>query len=212
MKMKGGDLNPQDLKHFIQESYNKDDNRVANVGDFIYDKEHSNNKAAVYFNPKTGQATITHRGTAPQISDWKNNLSYALGLYDYTNRNKKGKKTQAAVEKKYNSKNVSTIGHSQSGIITRKHGKNSKEIINVNTAYKPSLHYEKPHANEYNINSSADVVSMPKLKDDLITRLFYKKQSKQNTTINAKNSFDVLRNHSPDILDGLNPNEKIGRK
>jgi hypothetical protein len=29
--MKGGDLNPQDLKHFIKESYNKDDNRVANV-------------------------------------------------------------------------------------------------------------------------------------------------------------------------------------
>ena len=82
----------------------------------------------------------------------------------------------------------------------------------MNEAYAPSLSYRKPKKNEYSIRSSSDVVSLPKMKDDLITSLLNKKQSKQNMTIKSKNSFDVLGNHSPDVLDGLNPNEKIGRK
>ena len=210
--MKGGDLNPQDLKHFIKESYNKDDNRNENVGDFVYDKDLSNNKASVYYNPKTGQATITHRGTNGTMTDWGHNLKYSLGLYGYTKRAKKGKQTQAEVEKKYGKQNLSTIGHSQGSINAREYGKNSKEIINLNEAYAPSLSYRKPKKNEYSIRSSSDVVSLPKMKDDLITSLLNKKQGKQNITIKSKNSFDVLGNHSPDVLDGLNPNEKIGRK
>jgi hypothetical protein len=210
--MKGGDLNPQDLKHFIKESYNKDDNRNENVGDFVYDKDLSNNKASVYYNPKTGQATITHRGTNGTMTDWGHNLKYSLGLYGNTKRAKKGKQTQAEVEKKYGKQNLSTIGHSQGSINAREYGKNSKEIINLNEAYVPSLSYRKPKKNEYSIRSSSDVVSLPKMKDDLITSLLNKKQSKQNMTIKSKNSFDVLGNHSPDVLDGLNPNEKIGRK
>lgn len=209
--MEGGDLNPQDLKHFIKESYNKDDNRVSNVGDFVYDKDISNNKASVYYNKKTDQATITHRGTNGTAVDWSHNLKYALGLYGFTKRAKKGKQTQAEVEKKCGSKNVSTLAHSQGAINAREYGKNSHEIIGVNSAYAPSLSYRKPNKNEYSIRSSSDVVSLPKMKDDLITSLFNKKQGKQNITIKSKNSFDVLRNHSPDVLDDLDPNEKIGR-
>ena len=211
--MKGGDLNPQDLKHFIKESYNKDDNRNENVGDFVYDKDLSNNKASVYYNPKTGQATITHRGTkSSSLTDWSHNLKYSLGLYGYTKRAKKGKKTQKEVEEKYGKQNLSTIGHSQGSINAREYGKNSKEIINLNEAYAPSLSYRKPKKNEYSIRSSSDVVSLPKMKDDLITSLLNKKQGKQNITIKSKSSFDVLGNHSADVLDDLDPNEKIGRK
>ena len=90
--MEGGDLNPQDLKHFIKESYNKDDNRVSNVGDFIYDKDLSNNKASVYYNPKTGQATITHRGTkSSSLTDWGHNLKYSLGVYSMTKKSRRSR-------------------------------------------------------------------------------------------------------------------------
>ena len=148
MSMKGGELSPNELKNLINESYKGDTSRQENIGNFVYDKDLSNNKASVYHNTKTGQATIVHRGTNSTATDWSHNLSYALGLYDYTNRSKKGKDTQKAVEEKYGAKNVSTIGHSQGAINARNYGKNTHEIINLNEAYTPSLKYRKPSRNE----------------------------------------------------------------
>jgi hypothetical protein len=204
-------MNPQELKEFINQSYIHSDERSKFIDDFKYDEELSNNKAAVFYNPITEEATITHRGTNATLLDWKNNLAMGLGLYDYTNRAKKAKKTQKEVEDKYGGENLTSIGHSQSGEITRKYGKNSKQIINVNSAYVPSLKYNKPKKNEISIRSQGDIVSLPKLKDDLITSLFYKNRSKNNITIPTSNKFDVLKNHSPNVLDKLVSNIKIGK-
>ena len=90
---------------------------------------------------------------------------YVSGLYDFTNRTKQAKEAQDKAIEKYGNENLSTIGHSQSAINTRKYGKDSKEIINVNPAFNPLLineYYRKP--NEYNnIRSSKDIVSFAML-------------------------------------------------
>ena len=88
-------MNPQELKKFINESYIHSDERSKFIDElasgqreqssqFQYDEDLSNNKASVYYNPNTKQATITHRGTNETASDWKNNLALALGVYDFT--------------------------------------------------------------------------------------------------------------------------------
>ena len=132
----------------------------------------------------------------------------ALGLYDYTNLAKKAKLTQKQVEDKYGAANLTSIGHSQSGEITRKNAKKSKQIINVNSAYVPTWKYNKI---KISIRSGGDLVSLPKWKDDLFTSLFYKNRSKNDITIPTHNKFNVLGNHSPRVLDKLDPDLKIGK-
>jgi hypothetical protein len=203
-------MNPKELKEYINESYIKSDERSKFINDFQYDEDLSNNKTAVYFNPNTKQATITHRGTNETASDWQNNLAIALGVYDFTKRNKKGKATQKSVKDKYGESNVTTIGHSQGAFLAKKHGTNSKNVITLNEAYMPSKIYKKPKKNEISIRSQGDLVSLPKLKDDLITALFYKKRSKNNLTIPTNDKYNVLKNHSPNVLDKLDSKIKIG--
>jgi hypothetical protein len=203
-------MNPQELKDFVNQSYIHSDERSKFIDNFKYDEELSNNKAAVYYNPNTKQATISHRGTNNTTLDWKNNLALGLGVYDFTNRNKKGKATQKSVKDKYGESNVTTIGHSQGAFLAKKHGTNSKNVITLNEAYIPSKNYNKPKKNEISIRSKGDLVSLPKLKDDLITSLFYNKRSKNNITIPTENKYDVFKNHSPNVLDKLDSKIKIG--
>jgi len=122
------------------------------------------------------------------------------------------KDAQNKVIEKYGNEKLSTVGHSQSAINTRKYGKDSKEIINVNGAFNPLLlneYYRTP--NEYNIRSSKDIVSFPMLiKNNLqsITNPFW--SNNHNLTIPAETN-DILKEHSPDILKRLD-NKKIGKK
>jgi hypothetical protein len=188
--LKGGKISIGNLKHFIDNSYSK--KPKENIEGYVIDKAISNDIAKTYYNPETGHAVITHRGTSG-AKDWANNLAYLTGLYKYTDRYKRGKKAQKQTEKKYGAKNVSTVGHSQGAVLARHLGENSKEIINLNPAYIA----EKPKSNEYNIKSSTDVVS--KLKP------IHKKDIEiQATTSNP------LTEHSTEILNRLDPNKVIG--
>ena len=154
---------------------------------------------------------ISHKGTG-DILDWTNNLMYASGLYDFTDRTKQAKEVQNKTVEKYGNENLSTIGHSQGAINARKYGKDSKEIINVNGAFNPLLlneYYRNP--NEYNIRSSKDIVSFPMLiKNNLQSITNPSWSENHNLTIPAQSN-DILKEHSPDILKRLDKN-KIGKK
>ena len=188
---KGGKISIGNLKHFIDNSYSK--KPKENIEGYVIDKAISNDIAKTYYNPETGHAVITHRGTSG-AKDWANNLAYLTGLYKYTDRYKRGKKAQEATNKKYGKENVSTVGHSQGAVLARHLGEGTKEIINLNPAYVA----EKPKKNEYNIKSSSDVVS--KLKP------IHKKDIEiQATTSNP------LTEHSTEILNRLDVNQEVGR-
>jgi len=122
---------------------------------------------------------------------------YALGLYKYTDRYKQGKKLQDATENKYGAQNVSTLGHSQGSKLSRDLGQNTKEIINLNPAYKG----EKPLKNEYNIRSSGDVVSIG----------LHGTNRSHDTLIPATTN-NPLTEHNIDVLDRLDQNKMIGGK
>lgn len=189
--LSGGELSIDHIKKMLKASYQDAPNKIDN---FVLDHSLSGKYGVVYYNPSTGQAVVVHRGTK-EATDWLNNMAYAVGGYKYTDRYKWGKKMQQEAEKKYNAKNITTMGHSQGAILARELGKNTKEIITLNPAYKG----EKPLKNEYNIRSSRDVVSVG----------LHGTRRGHDLLIPAK-GYNVLDEHMIDILDRLDQNKMFG--
>lgn len=195
-RKKGGKLRANEIRNLLEASYQTEP--PEKIDDWILDRGLSNQYGKVYYKPD-GSAVVAHRGTSGTL-DWGNNLAYALGNYENTDRYKQGKKIQEEAERKYGAKNISTLGHSQGSVLSRKLGQNTKEIINVNPAYKG----ETPLKNEYNIRSSKDVVSGLYAPVSSVSKLLYPSYTKKHSiTIPTDKSFDVLGNHSYDILNKL---------
>lgn len=187
----GGALSINHIKKMLKASYKDAPERID---DFILDKQLSGQYGVVYFNPRTGQTVVVHRGTK-EAMDWTNNAMYALGMYKYTNRYKTGLQMQRKAERKYGAKNITTLGHSQGAILARELGQNTKEIITLNPAYKG----EKPLKNEYNIRSSGDLVSVG----------LHGTRRGHDLLIGSK-GFNPLDEHMIDILDRVDQNKMFG--
>lgn len=200
-KERGGKLPANEIKDFVNQSYEKQPKPY--IGDWVLDKSLSTSTVKVYYNPKTNEAVVAHRGTQG-AKDWTNNVAYVLGAYKLTDRYKKGKEIQDKAEAKYGKKNISTLGHSQGSILARELGSDTKEVINLNPAYT----FEKPKKNEYNIRSSADVVSGLYTPVAKAREILYPEYSKKHDiTIPSDSKLDVLGNHSADVLDKLGDKE-----
>lgn len=198
---RGGKLRASDIRSLLDASYKSEP--PNKIGAWVLDSDLSTDVGKVYYNPETGEAVVAHRGTSG-AKDWANNLAYAFGRYEKTDRFKKGKRLQEQAEAKYGAKNISTLGHSQGSILSRKLGADTKEIINVNPAYKG----EKPLKNEYNIRSSKDIVSGLKAPVNVVKSILYPSHSKiHDITIKSDNALDVTGNHSYDILSKLGDKE-----
>ena len=207
--LKGGSIDSDSLNEIIIQTYEPEPDETIN--NYKLDSELSNEYAKVYHDKVNNQTVISHKGT-DGIMDWGNNLAYASGLYDFTDRTKQAKSAQNKTVEKYGTSNLSTIGHSQGSINARKYGKDSKEIINVNPAFNPLLldeYYRNPI--EYNVRSNKDVVSYPmKIKNNLQSITNPNWNSSHNITIPSESN-DILIEHSPNILKRLNK-VKIGKK
>jgi len=187
--VEGGKLSRDELKGLLDASY---DGR-AKVGDWTIDKQLSTKTSKVY--SKGDRAVVAHRGTEG-ITDWGNNLAFALGgeyLYKKTDRYKEAEAVQKKAEKKYGAKNVSTIGHSQGGLQAEMLGSKSKEIITLNKATHPLI--KRHSGNQTDIRSDRDIVSIA---------------TKTPTTEIKAESYNPLKEHSPDILDRVSADTEYG--
>jgi hypothetical protein len=195
---RGGKISVGNLNKFFKSSYAIANKKKppATIDTYDLDSDLTNKYGSVYYDPDKNHAVLTHTGTYSG-ADWYNNGMYALGLYKYTDRYKQGKRLQDATHNKYGAQNVSTLSHSQGSVNARAHGQNSKEIINLNPAYKG----ERPLQNEYNIRSSGDIVSVG----------LHGTNRGHDTLIPAE-SLNPLTEHNIDILDRLDPNQMIGGK
>lgn len=197
--LKGGLLTAHHIKQFLEESYAK--KPAGNIDDFVLDKSLTNANAKVYHNRITGQTVIVHKGTEG-FTDWGNNVVYGLlgqKGYEYTKRFKAAKQAQQAVEEKYGTKNLSTLGHSQGALLAEMLGKNSREIVTLNKATRIGSNKVAP--NQYDISSTGDIVSS-------LNPL--QKQTKREIKI-PKESSNPLKEHSIDILNRLDDNLLIGQ-
>jgi len=154
----GGKLSVENIQALLKASYQA--NAPDDVNGFRLDPELSNADVKTYYNPSTGQAVVSHKGTQG-TADWGNNLVFGVGgekAYKLTPRYQNSERIQKQAEAKYGSKNVSTIGHSQGGLLAQMVGKNSKEIITYNKASSPFGSSATP-SNQYDIRTTGDVVS-----------------------------------------------------
>jgi hypothetical protein len=157
-RMIGGKLSVENIQALLKASYQADPN--DNINGFVLDPNLSNADVKTYYNPSTGQAVVSHKGTQGTM-DWGNNLVFGVGgekAYKLTPRYQNSERIQKEAEKKYGAKNVSTIGHSQGGLLAQMVGKNSKEIITYNKASSPFGSSATP-TNQYDIRTTGDVVS-----------------------------------------------------
>jgi len=201
--MEGEGLKPNEIKSLLDASYQ--DKPSSKIGDWELDDKLSTPTAVVYYNPITDEAVVAHRGTQG-VTDWGNNIAYALGAYELTPRYREGKKVQDEAERKYGKKNISTLGHSQGAVLARKLGADTKEIINVNPAYSGEI----PAKNEYNIRSSNDVVSSAFAPVASARKILFPKYSKKRDIKIKAETLNPLTEHSYDILDRLDQDKTIG--
>lgn len=158
-----------------------------------------------YYNKNSNEAYVVHRGTQG-LKDWLNNVAYLTGNYKRTDRFRQAKEIQDKAEDKYGKSNISTLGHSQGSVLARELGKDTKQVINVNPAYK----FERPLKNEYTVRSSGDVVSALYAPVAKAREILYPNYSKaHDITIPEARPSNPLDEHSYNILDRLG-NKEIG--
>jgi hypothetical protein len=193
----GGKLSVSTFKNLLKSSYKPQDE----VDGFIQDKNLSSKTSKVYVNPLTNQTVVAHQGTSG-FSDWLNNAVYAVGgqtLYKMTPRYKEAEKVQKEAEKKYGSKNITTIGHSQAGLQAELLGGNTNEILTLNKATRPFSNTKKE--NQYDIQSGGDYVSA--------LNPFQPKN--YNEIIIPSQTSNPLTEHDITILERLEGDRMIGR-
>jgi len=190
----GGSLEVGQVKQFVDASYMPKKEGIPQIGNYVLDKQLSTRKAKVYHDPITDKTVVANRGTTGTASDWANNARYLMGNYKKTDRMKQAERVQKEAIQKYG-KVDTNVGHSQGGIITRELNKKglTNEVINLNPASKG----EKVQKNEFVIKSALDPVSI------------LQKQPKKRTT-KTKGTMNLLKEHSSDILNRLNPKQIVG--
>jgi len=193
----GGKLKASDLKQLHVNGYKNLSESNDKVGDWILDRGLSKETARVWYNPVTGQAHISHRGTKG-TADWVPNLAYVAGVNDYTHRAKESERVQKRAEQKYN--DLDTSGHSQGAIYSR-FAKDKKKIIEINPANKGD---STPSGTV--IRSATDPVSILGTPKRFIQGLFQK-----NNDITTSAKINPLSAHSLDILDELGDQMVGGR-
>jgi hypothetical protein len=215
MVLNGGTITANELQFFLVASY--EEPSPSNILGYVLDEELSNlsklvnqTTARVYVDEANKKVIVSHRGTGSEMmgSDWLNNVVYAgsSSAYKLTPRYKRAKAVQDAVHKKYKNYNVTTVSHSQGGILSHLLGTQSKNSISLNPAYK----YENVQANEYIIRSSGDVVSAASVPKKMLNEALYPGFTKRHMITIPAESNNPLIEHSPNILERLDPNTKIG--
>jgi hypothetical protein len=179
----GMGLSNKQTKDFVKASYAKKKD-AKEVDGYKLDKSISTKRSKVY--TKDGKVIVTHAGT-DSATDWFNNLAIPFG-YTSTDRYKQAKKVQKEANAKYGKDAIETVSHSQSGKIVNELAKEGLTKKGQSTTVNPAI-FGRPEKGVKVIRSDADVVSA------------LTKTRKKDMIIPSKNKFDILTEHSPDILE-----------
>jgi hypothetical protein len=183
--IKGRGLKSSTLKSLIQSGYDRSEVEG-------WTKVMDTPEVSAFKHNTTPQVVIVLRGTTGTANDWSNNAVYGIGgevAYKRTPRYKRAVARVSEIEKKYNPKDITIVGHSQGGLLAEIVPSNARERISLNKATRPSdfIFGRKKKKNQYDIRSEYDPVSM-----------FNTRQS--DYTIGEK-SLNPLNQHSANVLD-----------
>ena len=197
--MKGGSLRPQELKDFLQASY--DENAPKTIDNYVIDSSLSNLYGKVYVNEALKKVVLAFRGTGMENlgTDWINNLIFLVSDpgYKLTPRYQTTLKMYKGAIKKYKGFKFELIGHSQSGVIVNNLCSDKvNNCISLNPAYKNA----SLKNNEYIIRSTGDVVSKMTVPKKALNSVLYPQWTKKHM-INIENKTgNPITEHKVDML------------
>jgi len=164
---------------FLDASYSNNPETKIDDYELVTEKEYSDFKSLcenmtspekqfvkVYYNKKLPHCVVVHRGT--EINDKTEPIECLLEIknvkckYKKTRRYIVSETIQKWAENKWEAKNVTTLGHSQGGLLAALVGQNSKEIIKIQPLHR--LNYEDT-LKEITIRSMNDFVDSRKVED-----------------------------------------------
>ncbi|HEY9702387.1 MAG TPA: hypothetical protein V6C58_08070 [Allocoleopsis sp.] len=185
-----------DIKMFIEDSKNEQPNEL---GEWIPDYDLSTEYVKVYTNKNNNQVVIMHRGTSDMydvLTDVGLIFNHKKGL-----RFDASQQIQQLAEQKYKPENITVLGYSLGGLLAEMYASpNVKEVITFNKALIPyDFDNELPN-NQYDIRTSADLVSALKKF----------KKHKNDVTI-PSTSLNPIKEHKVDTLDRLPQDKLIGQ-
>jgi len=207
----GGALKVNEIYQFISNGYNWPDLKPIKGYKFI--KDLSTTFHQVYSSRTTiGKKNIILNYTGTKgIIDWLNNLDYILQTYTLWPRFQNAKAALDNVLKRYPNYKITLISHSQGGIITRElsrlYGDSLFEIIALNPAGMSLIEGVRSSTGEGKRNKKNEYT----IKSELDFASFFANPN-NNDIIIPRESGDIVKEHSPNILFRLNPDLEIGRK
>jgi hypothetical protein len=204
----GGSLKVNEIYQFISNGYNWPDLKPIKGYKFI--KDLSTTFHQVYSSIGKNRIILNYTGTKG-IIDWLNNLDYLLQSYTLFPRFQNAKAALDNVLKRYPNYKITLISHSQGGIITRElsrlYGDSLFEIIALNPAGMSLIEGVKAIGQEGKRNKKNEYT----IKSELDFASFFANPN-NNDIIIPRESGDIVKEHSPNILFRLNPDLEIGRK
>jgi hypothetical protein len=188
------------LEQMLKKTYEKTQEGSA-VNSYVEDKELSDRRSRVFYDPKTKHTVVAHRGSA-SAQDWAENAMYAFGFRGGRNY-KHARGVQRAAEEKYGTENLTTIGHSKGALHAQDFGQKG-DIVTLNKPVniKDALAYKVPkYQTDY--RGEGDVVSVlrPLQKGKKEITLTKEKSTKSRVKKALLHPFSsLLKEHSTDTL------------
>ena len=189
----GGKISNDDLHHFIHSSYTKG----ASYKDWNIDPELSDASVQVYWNGK--DAVVVHRGSQ-DAQDWIENALTAVGIKQGQPRLEHSRDIQKKAEQKYGADNVITIGHSKGSRHAEEVGQKSREIYTLNKPVYPQDLLKKIPKKQTDIKTTFDPISF----------LRPLQRGNKYQHIPSK-SFNIIKEHMPNVLKRISPNKMWGK-
>lgn len=185
------------LKRVLTNSYfhKKKKDAPSSIDGYHIDPALSGRRAQVYVDDD-GNAIVSHRGT-DDLSDVWTDLKYAAG-FTKGKRFKHAEKVQRAAEKKYGTKNITTVGHSLGAALAEKVGKDSKQVITLNKPVRPQDLGKRRSKRQIDIRTTGDPIS----------QLDPFQKSRADVVIKSK-YYNPLKEHTIDVLDRLDSKEEV---
>jgi pimeloyl-ACP methyl ester carboxylesterase len=125
--IKGRGLKSSTLKSLIQSGYDRSEVEG-------WTKVMDTPEVSAFKHNTTPQVVIVLRGTTGTANDWSNNAVYGIGgevAYKRTPRYKRAVARVSEIEKKYNPKDITIVGHSQGGLLAEIVPSNARERISL---------------------------------------------------------------------------------
>lgn len=143
-------------------------NQAASIEGYNRDSSLSGKRVQVYYNPKTNQTVIAHRGTQG-FQDWITDMRYVFDNNTHTNRFEHSRNIQQQAEAKYKNSKITTVGHSLGGALAEHSASEKSKVVTYNGAVNFQDAIAKPTPEHTHVRTSNDIVSVLRRRGDVKT-------------------------------------------